>query len=247
MKLTGHTALVTGANHGIGRAIALAFAAQGANVAVNYARDAEAARQVVAEISAMGRQAFAIQADVSEPDEVRRMVAKVEVELGPVDRLVNNAGIVLRAGLFDISSEMWDRVMDVNAKGVFLVSQAIARGMLERDGGVIVNIASMRGVEGAASSMHYAASKAAVINLTKCFAKELAPRVRVNAIAPGYVATRIQEELSSEARHAIEQATPLKRFGRPEDIARTAVYFASEDSAYVTGQTLLVDGGRVMA
>lgn len=247
MRLQGHTALVTGASHGVGRAIALAFAAEGAQVAVNYARDAEAAQEVVLEIEALGRRALAIQADVSDPDAVRRMVLSVESALGPIDRLVNNAGIVLRAGLFDITSEMWDRVMDVNAKGVFLVSQAVARGMVDREGGVIVNIASMRGVEGGASSMHYAASKAAVINLTKCFARELAPKVRVNAIAPGYVATRIQEELSAEQRHAIEQATPLKRFGRPEDIARTAVYFASEDSAYVTGQTLLVDGGRVMA
>lgn len=245
MKLTGHTALVTGASHGIGRAIALAFAAEGADVAVNYGEDSAAAAAVVTEIEALGRRAIAIQADVSDPDAVQRMVQVVERDLGPVDRLVNNAGIVMRAKLFDLSPEMWDRVMDVNAKGVFLVSQAVARGMVRRGGGVIVNIASMRGVEGSESSMHYAASKAAVIALTKCFAKELAPLIRVNAIAPGYVATRIQEELSPEKRHAIEQATPLKRFGRPEDIARTAVYFASEDSAYVTGQTLLVDGGRV--
>lgn len=245
MKLTGHTALVTGASHGIGRAIALAFAAEGADVAVNYGADSAAAAAVVTEIEALGRRAIAVQADVSDPDAVQRMVQVVERDLGPIDRLVNNAGIVMRAKLFDLSPEMWDRVMDVNAKGVFLVSQEVARGMVRRGGGVIVNIASMRGVEGSESSMHYAASKAAVIALTKCFAKELAPLIRVNAIAPGYVATRIQEELSPEKRHAIEQATPLKRFGRPEDIARTAVYFAAEDSAYVTGQTLLVDGGRV--
>lgn len=246
MKLSGHTALVTGASHGIGRAIALAFAAEGADVAVNYGQDADAAQAVVAEIRTLGRRAIAVQADVSDPDAVRDMVRTVEQALGPIDRLVNNAGIVLRAKLFDISPDMWDRVMEVNAKGVFLVSQEVARGMMARAGGVIVNIASMRGVEGSESSMHYAASKAAVISLTKCFAKELAPKVRVNAIAPGYVSTRIQEELTPEKRHAIEEATPLKRFGRPEDIARTAVYFACEDSAYVTGQTLLVDGGRVM-
>ncbi|HEY9857290.1 MAG TPA: 3-oxoacyl-ACP reductase family protein [Stenomitos sp.] len=246
MKLNGTTALVTGASHGIGRAIALAFAEAGANVAINYAHDAQPAREVVGAIEAMGRRALAVQADVADPEQVRRMVDTVERDLGPIDRLVNNAGIVMRAGLFEITPDMWDRVMDVNAKGVFLVSQAVAKGMMASNGGVIVNIASMRGVEGAESSMHYAASKAAVINLTKCFARELAPKVRVNAIAPGYVATRIQAELTPEKRHAIEQATPLKRFGRPEDIARTAVYFASDDSAFVTGQTLLVDGGRVM-
>ncbi|MBO9539237.1 3-oxoacyl-ACP reductase FabG [bacterium] len=246
MKLLGHTALVTGASHGIGRAIALAFAEEGADVAVNYAHDHEAAEAVVSEIASLGRRAIALQADVSDPDEVRRMVERAEAALGPIDRLVNNAGIVMRASLFDITPEMWDRVMDVNAKGVFLVSQAVARGMMARQGGVIVNISSMRGVEGAESSMHYAASKAAVISLTKCFARELAPKVRVNAIAPGYVDTRIQADLSPEKRHAIEQGTPLKRFGQLEDIARTAVYFASDDSAYVTGQTLLVDGGRVI-
>lgn len=246
MKLQGHTALVTGASHGIGRAIALAFAEEGADVAVNYARDREAAERVVSEIAAMGRRAVALQADVADPAEVRRMVEAAEAALGPIDRLVNNAGIVLRATLFDITPEMWDQVMAVNAKGVFLVSQAVARGMMARQGGVIVNIASMRGVEGAESSMHYAASKAAVIALTKSFARELAPKVRVNAIAPGYVDTRIQAELSSEKRRAIEEGTPLKRFGQVEDIARTAVYFASDDAAYVTGQTLLVDGGRVM-
>lgn len=246
MKLRGHTALVTGASHGIGRAIALAFAEEGADVAVNYAHDREAAEAVVAEIASLGRRTIALQADVSDALEVRRMVEQAEAALGPIDRLVNNAGIVMRATLFDLTPEMWDRVMDVNAKGVFLVSQAVARGMMARQGGVIVNIASMRGVEGSESSMHYAASKAAVIALTKCFARELAPKVRVNAIAPGYVDTRIQAELSAEKRHAIEQSTPLKRFGLPEDIARTAVYFASDDAAYVTGQTLLVDGGRVI-
>lgn len=246
MKLQGHTALVTGASHGIGRAIALAYAAHGADVAVNYAHDREAAEALVAEIAALGRRAIALKADVSDAEEVRRMVEQAEAALGPIDRLVNNAGIVLRASLFDITPEMWDQVMDVNAKGVFLVSQAVARGMMARNGGVIVNISSMRGVEGSESSMHYAASKAAVIALTKCFARELAPKVRVNAIAPGYVDTRIQADLAPEKRHAIEQGTPLKRFGIPEDIARTAVYFASDDSAYVTGQTLLVDGGRVI-
>lgn len=247
MKLKGQTALVTGASHGIGRAIAFAFADEGADVAVNYAHDAQAAEQVVAEVVRRGRRAIAFQADVSDPSAVARMVDAVEAAFGTLDCLVNNAGIVLRAALFDLTPEMWDRVMDVNAKGVFLVSQAVARRMVAGQGGVIVNIASMRGVEGADSSMHYAASKAAVIALTKCFARELAPKIRVNTVAPGYVDTRIQSELTPEKRHAIEMATPLKRFGTPEDVARAVVYFASSDSAYSTGQTLIVDGGRVMS
>ena len=246
MKLEGCTALITGATHGIGRAIALAFAQEGANLALNYAHDDSAAQKLLEEVQSLGRRAILVKADISDSEAVSEMAERVLRDLGPVDRLVNSAGIVMRGGIFSITPEIWDQVMDVNAKGIFLVSQAIARQMLDHRGGVMVQIASMRGVEGSDSSMHYAASKAAVIALTKSLARELAPRIRVNAIAPGYVDTRIQVELTPEKRRAIEEATPLRRFGRPEDIARTAVYFSSEDSAYVTGQTLLVDGGRVM-
>jgi 3-oxoacyl-[acyl-carrier protein] reductase len=242
---TGKVVLVTGASHGIGRGIALAFGNEGAHVAVNYAHDEEAADAVVASIRERGGRALAVRADVSRPAEVRAMVERVEAELGPLDILVNNAGVVRRGGLFAITEEMWDDVVDVNLKGTFLCAQAAARGMVARGSGVIVNIASMRGVEGAASSMHYAAAKAGVIALTKSLAKELAPQVRAVGVAPGYVETRIQAGLSPEQRQAVEDGTPMGRFGTDADIAAAVLFLASERASYVTGQTLLVDGGRV--
>ena len=242
---TGKVVLVTGASHGIGRGIATAFGREGARVAVNYAHDAAAAEETVRAIREAGSEAIAVKADVSSPEAVRGMVAQVEGALGPIDVLVNNAGVVRRGGLFAITEEMWDDVVDVNLKGTFLCAQAVARGMVERRRGVIVNIASMRGVEGGASSMHYAAAKAGVIALTKSLAKELAPHVRAVAVAPGYVDTRIQAGLSPEQRRAVEEGTPLGRFGTEEDIAGAVLFLASERASYVTGQTLLVDGGRV--
>lgn len=241
----GKVVLVTGASHGIGRGIALAFGREGARLALNYAHDAVAAEGVVRELRALGAEAMAIQANVASGSDVREMVARVEASLGPIDVLVNNAGVVRRGGLFAITEEMWDEVVDVNLKGTFLCAQAVARGMVARGRGVIVNIASMRGVEGASSSMHYAAAKAGVIALTKSLAKELAPRVRAVAVAPGYVDTRIQAGLSPEQREAVIAQTPLRRFGTVEDIAAAVVFLASERASYVTGQTLLVDGGRV--
>ena len=245
LGFTGKVVLVTGASHGIGRGIARAFAREGAQVAVNYAHDEAAALAVVAAIASQGGRAIAVKADVTAGAEVRAMVERVESELGPLDVLVNNAGVVRRGGLFAITEEMWDEVLDVNLKGTFLCAQAVAQGMVARGGGVIVNIASMRGVEGAASSMHYAAAKAGVIALTKSLAKELAPHVRAVGVAPGYVDTRIQAGLSLEQRQAVETGTPLGRFGTEEDIAGAVLFLASERASYVTGQTLLVDGGRV--
>ncbi|MNK54490.1 3-oxoacyl-[acyl-carrier-protein] reductase FabG [compost metagenome] len=242
----GKVVLVTGAGHGIGKGIAKAFAQEGAKVAVNYAHDAEAADGVVAEIRARGGMAIAIRADVSDAQAVQAMVERVERELGPLDVLVNNAGVVRRGSLPAITPEMWDEVVDVNLKGTFLCAQAAAAGMVARQRGVIVNVSSMRGIEGSASSMHYAAAKAGVIALTKSLARELAPHVRSVGVAPGYVDTRIQAGLSAEQRKAVEDGTPLRRFGTVEDIASAVLFLASERASYVTGQTLLVDGGRVM-
>lgn len=238
--------LITGASHGIGRGIALRAAREGAHVIVNYGHDAEAAREVVALIQAEGGAATEYEADVSSRLAVFGMIDRIAVKHGRLDALITSHGIVRRGTLREITDEMWDEVLGVNLKGVFLACQAAAEVMLRQGRGAIVNISSMRGVEGSASSCHYAASKAGVIALTKSLARELAPIVRVNSVAPGYVDTRIQANLTADQRTKIEHSTPLQRFGTPDEIAAVALFLASDEAAFVTGQTLLADGGRVM-
>ena len=245
-RLTGKVAIVTGASSGIGKAIALRLAQDGADVALNYAGNESGAHAVAKEIEALGRRAMTVQADVSVGRQVEDMVELVAGAWGGLDLMVNNAGVVRRGGLLEITEEMWDTVLDVNLKGVFLCCQSAARWMMPRGSGAIVNIASMRGVEGGSNSCHYAAAKAGVIALTKTLARELAPNIRVNAVAPGYVDTRIQAELTEAKRQEIIDGTPLARFGDPADIAAAVAFLASAEAAYVTGQTLVVDGGRVM-
>jgi 3-oxoacyl-[acyl-carrier protein] reductase len=245
-RFEGQIVLVTGASAGIGRGIALRAGAEGATVVVNYAHDDGAAADVVDAISSAGGQAIAHKADVARKGEVADMIDRIVVAYGRLDVLITSHGIVRRGGLKQISEEMWDDVLDVNLKGVFLACQAAAEPMLRRKKGAIVTISSMRGIEGSASSCHYAAAKAGVIALTKSLARELAPHIRVNSVAPGYVDTRIQAMLTDEQRAVITAETPLKRFGTPEDIAGAALFLASDDAGYTTGQTLLADGGRVM-
>ena len=246
MRLKGQVALVTGASSGIGKAIAFKLADEGCDVAINYCHNEAGAQEVANAIEEKGRRAMTVKADVSKPAEVEAMVELVTGAWQGLDLLVNNAGVVRRGPVLEIDEAMWDDVLDVNLKGVFFCCQSAARWMVPRKRGVIVNISSMRGVEGGSSSAHYAAAKAGVIALTKTLARELAPLIRVNSVAPGYVETRIQAELSHEKRQAIIDGTPLARFGHPEDIANVTAFLASSDSAYMTGQTLLVDGGRVM-
>lgn len=247
MKLEGKAALVTGASRGIGREIAFELAREGASVAVNYAGSEAKAMELVDEIKAMGRDAFAIQADVSSSDAVNDMVKETVERFGKLDILVNNAGITKDNLLMRMKESEWDDVININLKGVFLCTKAVTRQMMKQRSGRIINISSIVGVSGNAGQANYVAAKSGVIGLTKTSAKELSSRgITVNAIAPGFITTDMTDKLNEEVKNEMLKQIPLARFGDPKDIARTVVFLASEDSAYMTGQTLHVDGGMVM-
>ena len=247
MKIQGQVALVTGASRGIGREIALELARQGANVAVNYAGNEAMANEVVAEIKAMGQKAIAIRCNVADADEVALMVKTTIEQFGCIDILVNNAGVTRDNLLMRMKEEEWDTVLNTNLKGVFLCTKAVTRPMMKQRKGRIINVASVVGIVGNAGQANYVAAKAGVIGLTKTTAKELAPRgINVNAIAPGFISTDMTDQLPDEAKSSLLKQIPLSRFGEPSDIAKVAVFLASEDSAYMTGQTLCIDGGMVM-
>lgn len=250
MKLEGQVALVTGGSRSIGRAIALGLAREGADVAVNYVQHADAAQGAVREIQALGRRAIAVRADTSRQAEVRAMVAEVTQALGPIDILVNSAGVQKRVFFLDLHEEDWDWMLDVNLKGYFLVGQAVAAGMKARGKGKIVNVSSEAGGFPAPRMTAYCVSKAGVAMLTKCMALELAAHgIRVNALAPGLTRTDInRKDLEDEAfLKARLQRIPLGRVMNPEDLVGAAVFLASTDSDSMTGQTLQVDGGRGIA
>ncbi|PAQ15850.1 3-oxoacyl-[acyl-carrier-protein] reductase [Bacillus sp. FJAT-42315] len=247
MKLVGKSALVTGASRGIGREIALELARQGADVVVNYSGSEAKANEVVEEIKALGRQAVAVQCNVSNAESVQEMVNETLETFGKIDILINNAGITRDNLLMRMKEQEWDDVIDINLKGVFLCTKAVTRPMMKQRSGRIVNIASIVGVSGNAGQANYVAAKAGVIGLTKTTAKELASRgITVNAIAPGFITTDMTDALPEEAKQAMLSQIPLARFGEPADIAKTVVFLASEDSKYMTGQTLQIDGGMVM-
>lgn len=247
MKLQGKTALVTGASRGIGREIALELARQGANVAVNYAGSEAKALEVVAEIQALGREAVAIQCDVANGESVASMVKETIDRFDTLDILVNNAGITKDNLLMRMKENEWDDVININLKGVFLCTKAVTRQMMKQRSGRIINIASIVGVSGNPGQANYVAAKAGVIGLTKTTAKELASRgITVNAVAPGFITTDMTDKLTSEVKDAMLSQIPLARFGEPSDIANVVVFLAAEDSKYMTGQTLHVDGGMVM-
>lgn len=245
--LEGKKVLVTGASRGIGRAIALEFAKLGADVAVNYAGSEAKAQEVVADIKALGRDAIAIQCDVSDSESVSEMVKETIAHFGRVDVLVNNAGITRDNLLMRMKESEWDDVININLKGVFLCTKAVTRQMMKQRSGRIINIASIVGVSGNAGQANYVAAKAGVIGLTKTTAKELATRgITVNAIAPGFISTEMTAELTEDIQQLMLQQIPLARFGEPKDIAAVAAFLASDASQYMTGQTLHVDGGMVM-
>ena len=247
MRFEGKVALVTGASRGIGRAIALALAAEGADVAVNYAGSEAAAKEVAAEIEAMGRKAFVIQADIASTEASTAMVDAVVKEFGRVDVLVNNAGITRDGLLMRMKEEDWDAVITTNLKGVFNLTRHIGPHMEEIGGGSIINMASVVGVHGNAGQCNYSASKAGMIGLAKSIAQELGSRgVRANAIAPGFIITDMTNQLSEEVKAEWAKRIPLRRGGTPEDVANIATFLASDMSSYVTGQVIQVDGGMNM-
>jgi len=244
-RLAGQVAIVTGASRGIGRAIALALAAEGATVAVNYASSSGAADAVVAEIAGTGGEAIALQADVSKADQVEALFAAVMEKWGRVDVLVNNAGITRDTLLLRMKPEDWQAVIDLNLTGVFLCTRAASKIMLKQKSGRIVNISSVVGLMGNPGQSNYSAAKAGVIGFTKSVAKELAPRgITVNAIAPGFIATDMTHGLDSDS---ILKMIPLGRYGQAEEVAGATRFLAADPAAaYITGQVLNVDGGMVM-
>lgn len=247
MKLNGRTALVTGASRGIGREIALKLAANGANVVVNYSGNKTLADEVVSEIKQLGREAIAIQCNVANSESVAEMVKETVNSFGSLDILVNNAGITRDNLLMRLKENDWDEVININLKGVFLCTKAVSRQMMKQRKGKIINIASVVGISGNPGQANYVAAKAGVIGLTKTSAKELAARnINVNAVAPGFITTDMTDELSEDVKNEMLKLIPLSRFGDPKDIANTVAFLSSDESNYITGQTITVDGGMVM-
>lgn len=249
MKLKDRVALVTGGGTGIGRAVSIYLAREGAAVAVNYSRSEAEANQTVADIEALGVRSIAVRADVSDDREARALVEKVRGEFGRIDILVNNAGVtyfVDHANLEGMKEEYWDRILAVNVKGVFFCCRAVAPIMQEQGWGRIINVASIAGITGQGSSIAYAASKGAVITMTKSLARVLGPGVTVNAIAPGLIDTRWFDgvETYDAQRQAYGKAATLKRVGTPEDIAEVALSLAADWNS-VTGRVIVADCGFI--
>jgi 3-oxoacyl-[acyl-carrier protein] reductase len=248
ISLKGKIAVVTGGSRGIGRAIATTLAAAGATVVVNYQRNAAAAEETVAAITAADGAAISMQADVSAAEEVERLFKTVIERYGTVDILVNNAGITRDTLLLRMKEDDFDAVIDTNLRGVYLCTKAALRPMTKARSGRIINITSVVGLIGNAGQSNYAAAKAGIIGFTRAVAREMASRnITVNAVAPGYIETELTAGLGDQVRTAILEAIPLGRLGTPQDVANLVCFLASDAAAYITGQTLTVDGGMVMS
>lgn len=241
------SALVTGASRGIGRSIALQLAEEGYNVAVNYAGNKDKAEAVVAEIKDKGVEAFAIQANVANPDEVKDMIQEVVKQFGSLDVLVNNAGITRDNLLMRMKEQEWDDVINTNLKGVFNCIQKATRQMMKQRSGAIINLSSVVGAVGNPGQANYVATKAGVIGLTKTAARELASRnITVNAVAPGFIVSDMTDALNDDLKDQMKSQIPLGRFGEDTDIANTVAFLASDKAKYITGQTIHVNGGMFM-
>lgn len=241
------TVIVTGASRGIGKACALKFGKSGANVIVNYTKSKEKAEEVCEEISKLGGRALPFCADVADRKAVDEMIAFAHSNFGSISTLVNNAGIAEQIMFCDITEEKWDRMFAVDVKGVYNCIQAALPDMIHNKSGRIINISSMWGITGASCEVHYSAAKAAVIGMTKALAKELGPSgITVNAIAPGVISTEMNGNISEEIMSELKEETPIGRIGTPEDIAETALFLASPQASFITGEVISVNGGFVI-
>jgi 3-oxoacyl-[acyl-carrier protein] reductase len=247
IDLSGKTAVVTGGSRGIGRAIALRLATQGADVCISYKGNTAAAEKTVADIEALGRKSFAVQADSADPDSAKELISTALAQLGHIDILVNNAGITRDDLIMRMKPEDWNDVIATNLSGTFWAIKATTRPMMKARRGRIINITSVSGQAGQMGQANYSSAKAGIIGLTKATARELASRgITCNAVAPGFVLTELTQDLDEKLLDAIKAQTPLGRFASPEEIADAVAFLASDEAAYITGQVLAVDGGLVM-
>jgi NAD(P)-dependent dehydrogenase (short-subunit alcohol dehydrogenase family) len=250
MRCAGNIVLVTGAQQGIGRAVALRFAQEGADVALNFLDDQPAAEAGAAQIATLGRRCCMVQGDISKPQEVRRLVATAERDLGPIDVLVNNAGIFPRAAFLEMTEDLWDAVLNTNLKGAFVCAQEVTRRMVAAQRpGVVINLASGAPYRGSLRATHYMASKLGIVGLTRGMARELAPhRIRVNAVAPGVTNTAMPRLGNTEEGLAeLARRLPVGRLAEPEDIADVIVFLATDEARHIIGQLIHVNGGDYLA
>ena len=247
IDLSGKGAVVTGGSRGIGRAIAIRLATQGADVCISYRGNTTAAEAAVAEIEALGRKGHAVQADSADPDSAKGLITAALEQFGKIDILVNNAGITRDDLIMRMKPEDWNDVIDTNLSGTFWANKAATRPMMKARSGRIINITSVSGQAGQMGQANYSSAKAGLIGLTKATARELASRgITCNPVAPGFVMTELTQDLDDKLLDAIKAQTPLGRFAAPEEIADAVAFLASDEAAYITGQILAVDGGLVM-